>query len=150
MDGKHIITKQPVNSGSYYFNYKNSFSIVLLALVDANYRFIYIDVGCNGRISDGGVFRNSSLSLALSENSLNMPDPRIVDGDDSPLPYVVVADDAFPLKTYIMKPYSQRGLTPEKRIFNYRFSRARRIVENAFGILASRFRNFFDSNTSCA
>ena len=98
MDGKHIITKHPVNSGSYYFNYKHSFSIVLLALVDANYRFIYIAVGCNGRISDGGVFRNSSLSLPLSQNSLNIPDPQIVDGDDSPLRYIVFADDAFSLK----------------------------------------------------
>lgn len=53
-----------------------------------------------------------------------------------------VADDAFPLKEYLLKPYSQTGLTKEKRIFNYRLSRARRIVENAFRILANRFRVF--------
>ena len=62
MDGKHIEIKQPKHRGSYYFNYKGQFSSVLLALVDANYKFIYLDVGCNGKISDGGVFRNSTLS----------------------------------------------------------------------------------------
>lgn len=141
MDGKHIILKRPVNSGSYYFNYKGSFSIVLLAIVDADYKFIYVDVGCNGRISDGGVFRNASISEALEKNMLNIPPDREV-APGFTLPYVIVADDAFPLKTYIMKPFAMRGLDYEKRIFNYRLSRARRIVENAFGILASRFRVF--------
>ena len=46
----------PLNSGSYYYNYKNTFSIVIMVLVDASYRFIYMDIGCNGCISDGGVF----------------------------------------------------------------------------------------------
>ena len=142
MDGKHVLIKPPSNSGSYYFNYKHSFSIVLLAVVDANYKFLMVDVGCNGRISDGGVYRNSKISLALEENSLNVPISRSLPGSTKPIPFMIVADDAFPLKTYIQKPYSQIGLTREKRIYNYRLSRARRIVENAFGILANRFRVF--------
>ena len=137
MDGKHVQLKCPVNSGSYYFNYKSSFSIVLLALVDADYKFLYVDVGCNGRISDGGVFRNSSLSSALSLNTLN-----ISLSDSESLPHVVVADDAFPSKTYMMKSYAFKNLCTEKRVFNYHLSSARRVVENAFGILAKRFRIF--------
>lgn len=140
MDGKHIVIKQPKNSGSYFFNYKGSFSVVLLALADANYKFLYVDVGCNGRISDGGVFRNSSLSSAMENNLLNIPMPRYI--GDVLLPYVIVADDAFPLKENIMKPYPSRALTKKKRITNYRISRARRVSENAFGIMANRFRVF--------
>ena len=142
MDGKHVCIQPPPNSGSYYFNYKHSFSIVLLALVDADYKFIYVDIGCNGRVPDGGVFKNSALFAALENKSLNIPSPRPMKDNTPPLPYMIVTDDAFPLKEYIQKPYSQVGLTKEKRIFNYRLSRARRIVENAFGILANRFRVF--------
>ena len=63
-------------------------------------------------------------------------------GTQTQFPHVIVADDAFSLKQYLLKPYSQIGLTTEKRIFNYRLSRARRVVENAFGILANCFRIF--------
>ena len=58
------------------------------------------------------------------------------------IPFVATGDDAFPLKSYLMKPYPQKGLTTEKRIFNYRLSRKRRISENGFGILANRWRIF--------
>lgn len=61
MDGKHIQIQAPINSGSYFFNYKSTFSIVLFAIVDANYNFIFADIGCEGRISDGGVFRNTQF-----------------------------------------------------------------------------------------
>ena len=84
LDGKHVIMKCPVNSGSFYFNYKGTFSIVLLALVDADYKFIYVDVGCNGRVSDGGMYRNSTLATALEENQVNIPEARPCgDGESS-------------------------------------------------------------------
>ncbi|KAG5862374.1 hypothetical protein JTB14_008837 [Gonioctena quinquepunctata] len=139
IDGKHINIRKPPGSGSYYFNYKNSFSVVLMAVVNANYEFIMVDVGANGRVSDG-VFSNMEFYKRLVSNKLHIPQP-----DDSPnceikQPYVFVADDAFPLMDSLIKPFSRKNLTREQTIFNYRLSRARRIVENAFGILASRFR----------
>ena len=64
-----------------------------------------MDVGCNGRVSDG-IFRNSSPSTALEGNSLNIPSPELLSGESVPLHYTIMADDAFPLKEYIQKPYS--------------------------------------------
>ena len=138
MYGKHIVIKQPKNSGSYYFNYKGTFSVVLLALVDANYKFIYVDVGCNGRISDGGVYRNSSLSKAIENCLLGIPSDRTIAEGVEGLPHVMLIDDAFPLTINLMKPYPLRNLLLRYRVFNYRLSRGRRIVENSFGILANR------------
>ena len=103
MNGKHVLISPPANSGSFYFNYKGSFSIVLLALVDANYKFLYVDIGCNGKISDGDVFKNSSLYRALEDNSLHIPGPAPLPGSDEVTLHVIVADDAFPLKTYIQR-----------------------------------------------
>ena len=144
MDGKHITLQAPAKSKSYYFNYKNYFSIVLLALVDADYEFTYIDVVCNGRVPDGGVLKNSTLNEALINNYLYIPPPEPLEGEKSQLlmPYVFVADDAFPLKNNIMKPYNSWNLSVEQRIFNYQLSRACRIAENAFGILGSRWHIF--------
>lgn len=140
LDGKHIVMQAPNNSGSYYYNYKNTHSIVLMALADASYRFTYIDVGCNGRISDGGVFNNCSLHSALTNDELNLPQPIPLPGREKPVPYVIVADDAFAMKPYLMKPYPYKDQPGPNRVFNYRLSRARRIVENVFGIIANRFR----------
>lgn len=140
LDGKHIIFRAPRQEGSIYFNYKQSHSIVLLALVDAKYNFTYIDVGVNGRVSDGGVYRQSSLAKAVASNYLKIPEERCLPGRNMPVPFVIFADAAFPLSHNILKPFPFRNLTNEQRIFNYRLSRGRRVVESAFGILANRFR----------
>lgn len=140
MDGKHIEFQAPRQSGSYYFNYKGFNSIVLLAVVDAYYKFLFVDVGCNGRISDGGVYKNSVLCSLINNNSLNFPSQSNLPSTNTAVPYMLVADDAFALHEHIMKPYNARSATKERKIFNYRLSRARRTVENVFGILANRFR----------
>lgn len=110
-----------------------------MALADANYKIIYFDVGSKGRISDGGVFNQCTLSDELINDSLNIPQERPLVENGPAVPYVIVADDAFALKPNIMKPYPFRNLDGPQRIYNYRLSRARRVVENLFGIMSSRF-----------
>lgn len=114
-----------------------------MALVDANYNFIFVDVGCQGRISDGGVYRNTDLWTKFENKQLRLPADKPLPANNNMLPYVFVVDSAFALNKHMMKPYSgiyDKG--NEKRVFNYRLSRARRVVENAFGIMSSIFRIF--------
>ncbi|KZC07945.1 Putative nuclease HARBI1, partial [Dufourea novaeangliae] len=134
IDSKHIVFRPPRKEGSYFRNYKGIKSIALFALVDADYKFIFTDIGRNGRMHDSSVLRESVLGAKLFTNSLNLPPPSMIAGFYYDMPYVIIGDDAFPLKENLMKPYPDRG------IFNYRLSRARRTAENAFGILANRFR----------
>lgn len=144
LDGKHVNIRCPINSGSDFYNYKGTYSVILLALVDANYKFIAIDVGSYGRNSDGAVFSNSELGKSLADNSLKIPSGKPLVKEGEKLPMVIVGDEAFPLKPYLLRPYSRQHLTGNEpnKIFNYRLSRARRVVENAFGILAARWRIF--------
>lgn len=127
VDGKHIQLPAPIGSGSEYYNYKSPFSVVLMAVVDANYNFIHADVGCQGRISVAEVFRNTYFKL-LDEKKSELPSPTILNGREKPIPYVFVADEAFLLKENILKPYpGTHEKNSIKRTFNYRFSRARRV-----------------------
>lgn len=144
IDGKHINIQCPINAGSTFYNYKGCHSIVLLALVDADYKFTAIDVGSYGRNSDGGIFSKSTIGKMLENKTLNVPEdvPLVTNG--IPQPYVILGDEAFPLKRYLLRPYSRchLGENEPNKIFNYRLSRGRRVVENAFGILAARWRCF--------
>ena len=149
-DGKHIRVRCPSNTGSDFYNYKSFFSIVLLAFVGPQYQFLYTDVGCQGSASDAGIFRKSTLWKAVEANTIHIPPPRsltqsndpIFEASDTAIDHFFVCDDAFPLGKHLMKPYPSKNLSEERRIFNYRLSRARRISENVFGLLAARFRVF--------
>ncbi|MCP3954377.1 MAG: transposase family protein, partial [Desulfobacterales bacterium] len=98
------------------------------------------DVGSPGGCSDAQIFGDCELRDALDNGNLPLPDPEPLPGDTESFPYFILGDDAFPLLTFLMKPYSRRGLDHPQSVFNYRLSRARRVVENAFGILANRWR----------
>ena len=142
IDGKHIEINHVRAAGSMYYNYKNTHSIVLMALVDANRKFIYIDVGTNGRASDGGIFGECSLVRAIEhqDNPLGIPPSRPLPGRTTDTPFVILGDDAFPLKSYVMKPYKKKTQEHKEKIYTYRQSRGLLVVENAFGIMTTRFR----------
>ncbi|XP_045109256.1 putative nuclease HARBI1 [Portunus trituberculatus] len=141
IDGKHVTLKCPIASGSEYINYKGFFSIVLLALVDANYNFMFVDVGCQGRISDGGVIANTQLYKLMEEKALNLPEPAPLNEREEVVPFFFVGDEAFSMSETLMKAYPGYHVKGSKqRIFNYRICRARRVVENVFGIASSVFR----------
>ena len=78
----------------------------------------------------------------IQNNLLNIPKSQLLDDGETVLPYVTVRDDAFPLKENLMKPYPFQALSYEKRAFNYRLSRARRLEQNVFGILTNHFQVF--------
>ncbi|XP_041982596.1 uncharacterized protein LOC121735745 [Aricia agestis] len=141
---KHVVIECPANSGSEYYNYKKDFSIVLLALVDCNYNFIFADIGSNGRMSDGGIFRDTKLWNKIATEALNLPDPHPLPGSDKYIPYVLLADSAFAFHKNVMKPYPGiHNIGNPKRIFNDKLSRSRVIVENTFGVLCTKFRIFW-------
>lgn len=146
VDGKHIVIQSPAHSGSLYYNYKGTYSVVLMAVVDAMYQFICVNIGAYGKQSDAGIFGNSRIGqhLRYKPHKLKIPQDRIIPEakEMGTMPYVIVGDEAFPLQRNIMRPYPSRKMSPKTAAFNYRLSRVRRIVECAFGILAARWRVF--------
>lgn len=140
IDGKHIAIECPGNTGSLYYNYKGFYSIVLMAVCDAHYVFSFVNVGDYGSNNDSGILQNSPLGKALENNTLGIPVPEPLDGCNiQQLPYFLVGDEIFGLKTWMQRPYPGRGISESQRVFNYRLSRARRVIENAFGILRARW-----------
>ncbi|GLV33182.1 uncharacterized protein CBL_10529 [Carabus blaptoides fortunei] len=139
LDGKHINIRVPKMSGSEFFNYKKTFSIVLMASCDADLNFTMIDIGAYGSQSDGGIFNNSTFGRVIQTGNISLPVDKPLPGTHIVVPHFLVADEAFPLKSYIMRPHPGISLNREKRIYNYRLSRARRTIENTLGILASQW-----------
>lgn len=142
LDGKHICMECPKNAGSSFYNYKNFHSIVLFAIYDAKYRFVLVDVGSYGRENDAAILSESAFGKRFEGGPSGFNIPQARRAGSFMLPHVLVGDEIFPLKPWLMKPYPGRNLDEQQRIFNYRLSRARRTIENTFGILSAMWRIF--------
>nr|CAI5859438.1 unnamed protein product [Callosobruchus analis] len=131
IDGKHITIKCPKNTGSTHFCYLKKFSIVLMAIVGPEFTFLCVDIGGYGKNSDGGIFEESNMGRRFAAGLINVP-------------HVLIGDEAFALKPTLMRPYPYRQSRGNKRKeeYNTRLCTARRVVENAFGILAQKWRIF--------
>jgi len=99
--------KCPKNTGKLYFNYKEHFSIVLLVLIDANCKFLVIDVGFYGKEEDSGIFGKIKNGTANLFGDFNFPGDKKLPDTNNSTPFVVVGDRTFRLHRHFMKPYSR-------------------------------------------
>ena len=84
---KHIAIRSPRHSGTLYYSYKGFFSIILLALVDADYKFIWADVGAQGSSSDAQIFNHGPPRNRLENGTPGLPYSEPLPHDDRPIPY---------------------------------------------------------------
>ena len=115
--------------------------MVLLAIFDAKYYFTFVNFRQYGSANDISIFRNSGLYKAFNKNKFNVPAPTEAEGFEDPLPYFLLGDEIFSLKTWLMRSFPG-SLDDSQKIFHYRLSSARRTIENAFGILVARWQIF--------
>nr|CAH7714787.1 unnamed protein product [Callosobruchus chinensis] len=123
IDGKNVHIQCPINTGSTY-NYKGYFSIVLLACCDADYKFTWVDIGAYGSEHDASIFRRSEMGRILEAGTIILPQSKTLPNSNIEMPYFFVGDEAFPLKSYIMRPYPGRHLNLQKYVFSYRVYRS--------------------------
>jgi hypothetical protein len=129
VDGKHVVIVPPTGAGSYFFNYKGYISQELIGIAYSNYEFINFNFGTNGQVSDEGILDYTDFYDKLQNECLKIPESSDVKGRK--LPYVFVGDKVFSLRKEC------EATDKRKKIFNYRLSRAQRIMENVFGIFFS-------------
>lgn len=139
IDGCHIAVSVPKSEATDYYNFKGWHSVILFAAVDHRYRFTYINVGVPGRSNDSTIFENSKLKHMHCTNEVFKTYSKIISGVE--IPVLLIGDSAFRLSNIVMKPFPfSVNQSQHEKLFNYRLSACRRVVENAFGHLKARFR----------
>ena len=148
IDGCHIPLKCPpggLEACKEYHNFKNFYSIVLMGIVDSHYRFVWGSCGFPGNSHDAIIFKSTDLWNSIQDGLL--PNVSKAVGEVN-VPPLIVGDSAFPLCTWLMKPYTNAVLSPQQRYYNYRLSRARMVTEGAYGQLKGRWRVLLRKNES--
>ncbi|KAM7427891.1 hypothetical protein ABFA07_021040 [Porites harrisoni] len=140
IDRSHIPIIAPKIDPNDYYNRKQFHSIVLQGVADADGRFIHVSTGYAGSIHDARVLRMSSLVNEVEDRTI-LVSPVIRTGTGEEIRPLLVADPAYKLTNWCMKPYPEtRAITPSQRNFNKALSRARVVIEQAFGKLKGRWR----------
>lgn len=139
IDGSHIPIIKPLNCASDYYNRKGYYSVIVQGLVDDSGQFLNAYIGWPGKCHDARVFHNSTVYVKGCSGDLFPNWTKLINGVEVPL--LVLGDAAYPLLQWLMKPYIETPNSSESvKNFNYRHSRARMVVENAFGRLKGRWR----------
>ena len=113
-----------------------------LALVYGDSKFLWVDMGAAGSTSDAQIFKHTDFRHKIEDGSISFPDSESLGIGGPNVNFFLLWNDAFPLMLWLMRPYSSHNMDLKEMVFNYRIRHRRTVVENAFGILTSRFRIF--------
>lgn len=139
VDGSHIQVKPPARNHTDYYNRKGWYSMLAQAVVDYKYLFQNLCIGWPGSVHDARVSANSSISKKINSGELLAGGETCV--RRRRLPLFLLGDSAYPLLPWLIKPFSfSSSLSSWQKLCNYRISRARVVVECAFGRLKGRWR----------
>lgn len=148
VDGCHIRLKCPTgeHAAKDYHNFKNFYSIILMAMVDGKGRFLWAASGMPGNCHDSTLLQSTEIWHKMKA----MCELNITTINGVEVPGLILGDNAFPFRTYLMKRFSASNKTQEQRRYNKKLSGSRILVENAFGSLKMRFRELFRGSESSA
>lgn len=145
IDGTHFHIRKPNVSPEDYFYFKSGgFTMQCQAVVDRSKKFIDISVGMPGSTNDVRQLRRSMLYHKAITNTLFDP----TDSVEGFVPHLI-GDKGYPILPWLITPY--RDIPGGRRsvqelLFNRKLSRARSVVENAFGILKQTFRELHSAS----
>ncbi|XP_059148001.1 putative nuclease HARBI1 isoform X2 [Physella acuta] len=134
--------KCPKNSDLDDSSSNKLYYINLQGLVDSKYKFLSVEAVTNEHQNEGSFFLESALYKHLEEGTFPFPGPRPLPGTATKHPYVVVGDQRYPLKEYLMRPYTSGSekISPTIEAFNIRHNQAKEAADRAFGILVAKWK----------
>jgi hypothetical protein len=88
-----------------------------MAWIDADYKFIFVDIGSYGSSNDSTIFRHSNMGKKLENGELNIPIASTLPNDDNgtPMPFVVVGDEAFGISKHVFRPFPRKNFSIKKK-----------------------------------